>query len=76
MRSNCLIYALLKLYRECGYITIRKSRFGWWPHFLHMSDEGAKRAGDEISHYAPKHKYSRWFPPLLFKGRVVTGDEE
>jgi len=41
-----------------------------------MSDEGAKRAEGEISHYAPKHKYNRWFPPLIFKGRVVTGDEE
>ena len=70
MKSNCLIYALLKWYREGGYLVIRKSRFGWWPHFLHMD------TARKITHYSPQHKYNRWFPPLLFKGRVVKGDEE
>lgn len=68
--SNCLIYALRKLIREGGYLLVRRSFYGWWPHVLHMS-----RAG-EITHYSPPRKRRRLIPPLLFRGRVIKGDEE
>lgn len=68
--SNCLIYALLKLYHEGGYVLMRKSFYGWWPHFLHMSMTG------EITHYSPERKRRRLLPPLLFRGRVRTGEEK
>ena len=67
--SNCLIYALLKLYREGGYVLMRKSFYGWWPHFLHMSATG------EVTHFSPEKKRRRFFPPLLFRGRIYHGDE-
>lgn len=68
--SNCLFYALNKWYHEGGYLLVRKSFFGWWPHFLHMSLDG------EITHFSPiGPKRKRILPPLLFKGRILTGDE-
>lgn len=68
--SNCLIYALLKFLREGGRIIKRPSRYGWWPHFLHESKTG------KVTHYSPKYPRPRRFPPLLFRGRVVIGDDE
>jgi len=33
-RSNCLIFAVRRWMREGGYFIVRKSRHGWWPHFM------------------------------------------
>jgi hypothetical protein len=67
--SNCLLYALLKWYREGGSIRRRPSRHGWWWHFMHQ------HKGGEVTHYVPLCPKRRLFPPPLFKGAVVIGDE-
>jgi hypothetical protein len=38
MRSNCLIFAIALYWRRRwhGYIVIRKSHWGRFPHFLYM----------------------------------------
>lgn len=77
--SNCLIYALMKYCREGGYILIRKSDLGWWPHFLHGTRPAA---GDvTVSHFVPLQPFKarglfRFFPihTLLFRGRVRSED--
>ena len=76
--SNCLIFALGRIFKKGGYLVIRKSRFGWWPHFLwgQLNEEGLI----EVEHYQPlqpdKTSWLRYFPihTLLFKGKVVQSD--
>jgi hypothetical protein len=67
--SNCLLYALLTWYREGGYLVVRHSKYGWWPHFLHQHKGGV------VTHYVPLCPRKRIFPPPLFHGAVVIGDE-
>lgn len=67
--SNCLIYAIRKWIAEGGYILMRMSYYGWWPHFLHMSIDKI------ITHYSPMAKVPRLFPPIIFRGRVFMEDE-
>lgn len=65
--NNCLLYALGKFMREGGYLIIRKSRFGWWPHLLHSSDL------ETITDFRPPAPSAdRWLPPLLYRGIVRT----
>lgn len=64
MRSNCLIWAVKQWYRNGGCLLIRRSNYGWWPHFMWMNVDGT------IWEYAPDHKYRQLIPPVLFKGRV------
>lgn len=61
--SNCLIYALLKRFREGGRIRMRRSEYGWWPHFFHESKNGV------TTHFRARHPGPRRCPPLLFRGR-------
>jgi hypothetical protein len=54
-----------------GYLLIRKSREGWYPHFLWMSE------GNEIHHFQPtERKIYKYCPPLIFEGYVKIGDEK
>jgi hypothetical protein len=69
--SNCLIYALRQWYARGGYVVVRKSRFGWWPHFLWSPD--LRRFESFVPQDAPK---KRLFPPVLFRGFVLLGDDE
>ncbi len=64
--SNCLFYAVKQLYsNKGGYLIIRKSHYGWWPHFLYSKDL------EEFEEYTPiKPNHHLWFPPPLFKGYV------
>jgi len=51
---------------------VRKSRFGWWPHFLHMDNNG------NITQWQPDGKL-RWWKPweiLIYKGYIKKGDEK
>ena len=47
--TNCIIYAFSKWAEMGGYVAIRKSRFGWFPHFLWVKDIDGK----EMSHIGP-----------------------
>jgi len=70
--GSCLFYAFRKYFRAGGYLLVRKSRFGWWPHFLHMDNNG------NITQWQPDGKL-RWWKPweiLIYKGYIKKGDEK
>ena len=71
MISNCLIFALVKFFKHGGYFIIRKSRVGFWPHFIWSSDlRDAK-----IEHFVPeRYKEGLISPPWLFKGIIKKND--
>ena len=67
--SNCLIFTLNMWARYGGYVIVRKSRYGWWPHFMWAkSIEGL-----EITEFTPERKALSTdklkLPPPLFKGK-------
>jgi len=33
-RSNCLVFALHRWWTDGGYLILRRSHYGWWPHVL------------------------------------------
>lgn len=52
---------------------MRKSRFGWWPHFLHMDDNG------NITQWQPDAEKLIWWRPweiLIYQGHIKIGDEK
>ena len=64
--SNCLFFALYRYVTKGGYIIIRKSRHGFWYHFMWSKDLKV------IEHYVPEKtplKYP-FITKVLFKGRV------
>jgi hypothetical protein len=68
--DNCLFFAIRKWRKHGGYLIIRKSHFGWWPHFLwakHLRNA-------EIEHYVPASGKAKPFPPPVFIGKVKTED--
>lgn len=68
--SNCLIWALWRWFRDGGYLIVRKSRYGWWPHFLWSRDLLM------IEQFVPRiPNHHRRIPPLLFDGYVKLGDD-
>lgn len=78
-RSNCFIYAVCRWFRYGGYLLIRKSRWGWFPHFLHgnMNEQGQV----EVNHFVPEKPikpkgFLKWFPIhiLFFKGKIKNND--
>lgn len=70
--SNCLIFAFEKWFKRGGYLVIRKSRYGWWPHFIYCSD--LKNA--EIEHYVPikRDLENKYVDKLFFKGIIKKDD--
>lgn len=79
MRSNCLIFAIQRLCDD-GYLIVRKSRYGWWPHFIYAKSID----GVEVENFVPfKHidwKSLPWWQRVipvhivLFKGKVINND--
>lgn len=69
MRSNCLIWALVRWWRHGGYIVVRRSYWGPFPHFLWSRDLKRFWSYQPVS---PRHKK---FPPPFFRGEVKEGDE-
>lgn len=63
-KSNCLIYAFGKWCDEGGYVVIRRSMYGWWPHFLWTADF---HTFYQFIPFTPEH---RLLPPLIFIGYV------
>ena len=69
--SNCLLFALAKWWKHGGYVIIRKSHWGWWPHFIWCKD----LRDAEIEQYVPiGDKLPFSFMKVLFKGKIVTKD--
>ena len=53
------------MFKNGGYLIIRKSKVGWWPHFLWSQDL------KEFRHYVPlEYKENKPVPPLIFDGYV------
>jgi len=52
-----------------GYLLVRKSHWGWWPHFL-----WAPEAPASAEHFVPDEPRPRWMPKLWFRGHVKKGD--
>ena len=70
-KSNCLVFALHRVITRGGYLIVRRSRWGWWPHFLWAESLDPLR----IEHFAPVDGgRPRLFPPLVFKGHILTSD--
>lgn len=68
--SNCLIYAIRKLINEGGYLIIRKSHWGPFPHFIWAKNI----EGLEVEQYVPTTPKKRKIPPILFYGVVKKRD--
>lgn len=66
--NNCLFFALSRWFKRGGYLVIRRSRMGLFPHFL-----WAKSLG-EIEHFVPNDKRYKAIPPPLFTGTISDTD--
>jgi hypothetical protein len=71
--SNCLLFAIALYMRrakrgDAGYIVMRRSRYGYFPHFLYLHRQRRLIAFSPVD---PKLKHC---PPPLFIGRVKWGD--
>ena len=64
--SNCWLFALHRWVTRGGYVVVRRSHWGWWPHALWSADLVT------FEDYAPVAGRHRYLPPLLFRGAVRT----
>lgn len=80
MRSNCLIFALSRWCGSGGYLIVRKSRFGWWPHFLWSPSLDAAQVESFVPIQPVEWDRLRWWQrvlpvhTVLFRGRIQVGD--
>lgn len=65
--SNCLLFVVVRWWRLGGFVIIRKSQHGWWPHFLWSPD---LITFEEFQPAIPNHHLK--FPPPLYRGIVKT----
>lgn len=72
MVSNCLIFVLYQWFTKGGYVVVRRSHWGWFPHFIWSAD--LKRF-QQFTPISEKRRY-RLFPPLVFRGYVHEGDTD
>lgn len=76
-RSNCILFAI-GLYRrrrqrgEEVYLTVRRSRFGKFPHMLVFRRR--KTGSWQAVSYKPVNPQQKKLPPPLFKGAPRFGD--
>jgi hypothetical protein len=73
MHSNCLFFAVALYLRrakrgDVGYIVMRRSRYGRFPHFLFL------HRGRRLISYVPNNPRLKSFPPPVFRGHVKFGD--
>jgi hypothetical protein len=62
--SNCLFWAVRQWAREGGYLLIRKSHYGPFPHFLWSADL------KQFSSFVPLDPRHKLIPPPIFRGEV------
>lgn len=76
LHSNCIIWALL-LYRrrrakgKVGYLMVRRSRYGKFPHMLYAEK---RHYGMCVVSFVPTDPRHKTIPPPLFKGSSKWGD--
>ena len=72
--SNCIVFALLLWWRRGrrGYVVVRRSRFGPFPHVLYA--EIRKSGTLRLVSYKPTAGKPRKCPPPLFRGSSKWGD--
>lgn len=70
MKSNCIIFALQRWFSLGGYIVLRKSNYGWWPHMIWTKDLAT------FEEFTPPVHQARAFPPLVFNGIVKRTNRE
>ena len=75
-RSNCLVWALLLYLRrrakgKPGYLMMRRSRWGRFPHILYAE---ARPYGLRVVSYVPRDPRIKACPPPCFTGRGKWGD--
>jgi hypothetical protein len=73
MRSNCFFFAVALYLRrarrgDAGYVVVRRSRFGWFPHFLYL------HRGRRLIAFCPVDPRHKILPPPVFRGAVKWGD--
>lgn len=71
MWSNCIIETLKRFFKEGGYVAIRRSRLGVFPHMIWIKD--LKNA--EIEHFVPTNAVYKLIPPPVFKGFIARTDK-
>jgi hypothetical protein len=64
VKSNCVIFALQRWFSRGGYIVLRKSNYGWWPHMIWTMDFAT------FEEFTPPVHYPVVFPPPIFKGII------
>lgn len=75
-RSNCLVWAVLLYLRrrargKPGYLMLRRSRWGKFPHALYAE---ARPYGLRVISYVPRDPRLKACPPPCFRGRNKWGD--
>lgn len=79
IRSNCLVFALVLYLRrkrrgKVGYLMLRRSWSGPFPHFIYVELQGRTRP--RMVSYCPLHpKQNKVMPPPVFEGFVRWGDQ-
>ena len=77
MKSNCVFWSLALYWRRHrkgreGYIMVRWSRWGPFPHMLYSE---ARRNGSlRVVSYKPTSPQHKPVPPVMFAGRARFGD--
>jgi hypothetical protein len=66
-KSNCIVFAFDCWFKRGGFLVVRKSNYGWWPHFIWTEDLKTYRE------FVPtQHTPDLSIPPLWFRGSVLT----
>lgn len=75
--SNCILWAISLYLRrrrkgKRGYLLVRRSRFGKFPHMLYMEHRTDKTL--RIVSFVPKNPKHKTLPPPMFEGKSRWGD--
>jgi hypothetical protein len=62
--SNCLFFVIGRWVTRGGYVVVKQSEYWPGPHFIWSPDLTT------FEHFIPDTRRRRWFPPIVFKGRV------
>lgn len=74
--SNCIVWALLLYLRrrakgKPGYLMVRRSRFGKFPHVLYAE---RRQYGMRMVSFVPRNPRHKAVPPPMFHGKSKWGD--